>query len=158
MFKPAYFLYFLFLSFFTYSCASVGNPEGGPKDEVPPKLIDSNPKNRSLNVNTQKLEFVFNEEIQVKDLNRQLLITPYTNNTYKSTVSKEKLTLEFEKALEPNTTYFINFRGAVSDLTEGNKPENLSLTFSTGTYLDSGQVSGNVRDLYSNASEKAINV
>jgi len=158
MFKPVYYLYLLFLSLFIYSCASIGTPEGGPKDETPPTLLDSNPKNRSLNVSTQKLEFIFDEEIQVKDLNRQLLITPYTNNTYKSSVSKEKVTLEFEKPLEPNTTYFINFRGAVSDLTEGNKPENLSLTFSTGTYLDSGQVSGNVRDLFSNAPEKGINV
>ena len=158
MFKPAHFLYFFFISFFIYSCASIGTPEGGPKDEVPPKLIDSNPKNLSLNVTGQKLEFIFDEEIQVKDLNRQLLITPYTNNTYKSTVSKEKLTLEFDKPFAPNTTYFINFRGAISDLTEGNKPENLSLTYSTGTFLDSGQVSGNVKDLYSNAPEKGINV
>jgi len=158
MFKAVLFLYLLFISFFIYSCASIGNPEGGPKDEIPPKLIDSNPKNRSLNVTGQKLEFIFDEEIQIKDINRQLLITPYTNNTYKSSVSKEKITLEFENPLEPNTTYFINFRGAVSDLTEGNKPENLSLTFSTGTYLDSGQVSGNVRDIFTNMPEKNINV
>jgi len=158
MFKTASYLYLLLLPFFITSCASIGNPEGGPKDIAPPKLIESNPKNGSLNVTGQKLEFIFDEDIQVKDLNRQMLITPNTTNTYKSKVDKDRIVMEFDKPLEKNTTYFINFRGAVSDLTEGNKPENLSLTFSTGTFLDSGQVNGNVRDLFTNVPEKSMNI
>jgi uncharacterized protein (DUF2141 family) len=44
------------------------------------------------------------------------------------------------------------------DVTESNKPNNLNLTFSTGTFIDSGQVKGVIRDLYTNQPEKSINV
>jgi Bacterial Ig-like domain len=146
------------ITLFVSSCASVGTPEGGAKDVEPPKLLQSNPKEGQLNVKTRELVLTFNEEIQTKDINRQLLITPNINNPIKTSFKKETLRIEFEKDLLPNTTYFINFRGGVVDVTESNKPNNLSLTFSTGTFIDSGQVKGVIRDLYTNAPEKNINV
>jgi uncharacterized protein (DUF2141 family) len=158
MFLKSPFLYLLSLSLFVSSCASVGTPEGGPKDEEPPKLIDSNPKEGALNVKTKELVLTFDEEIQTKDITRQLLITPNINNPIKTSYKKETLRIEFENDLLPNTTYFINFRGGVVDITESNKPLNLGLTFSTGTFIDSGQVKGIIRDLYTNELEKNINV
>ncbi|MGV3586861.1 MAG: Ig-like domain-containing domain [Adhaeribacter sp.] len=148
----------LCITFYIYSCASIGTPEGGPKDAQAPKLVESLPVNKSLQVSGKTIQLVFDENIRLKDLNRQLIITPNTNNTFETTVSKNTLKLEFEKPFEPNTTYFINFREAVEDITEGNKAANLSLTFSTGTFLDSGQVKGTVRELYSNAAEAKTNV
>ncbi|GEO04308.1 hypothetical protein AAE02nite_19720 [Adhaeribacter aerolatus] len=151
-------LLLLYIAFYLYSCASVGTPEGGPKDAQAPKLLESTPVNKSLNVSGKTISLVFDEPVRLKDLNRQLIITPNTNNTFETKITKNTLLLEFEKAFEPNTTYFINFREAVEDITEGNKAANLSLTFSTGTYLDSGQVKGTVRELYTNAPEAKTNV
>lgn len=148
----------LYITFYFYSCASVGTPEGGPKDLKPPLLIESSPANKALNVKGNTILLQFDEEIRLKDFNRQLLITPNTDNVFKTTISKNTLKLQFEKPFEANTTYFINFREGVEDITEGNKPENLSLTFSTGAFLDSGQVKGNVRNLYTNEVEKKVNV
>ncbi|MDB5264349.1 MAG: hypothetical protein JWQ14_3632, partial [Adhaeribacter sp.] len=148
----------LYIAFYIYSCASIGTPEGGAKDVKPPKLIASQPVNQSLKVSGKTIQLEFDEQIRLKDLNRQLIITPNTNNNFKSTVSKNTMKLEFEKPFESNTTYFINFREAVEDITEGNKAANLSLTFSTGTYIDSGQVKGTVRELYTNAIEAKTNV
>jgi hypothetical protein len=158
MFFKSPLLYVIATTLFISSCASVGTPEGGAKDTDPPKLVDSNPKEGQLNVKTKELVLTFNEEIQTKDINRQLLITPNINNPFKTSFKKETLRIEFEKDLLPNTTYFINFRGGVVDITESNKPNNLSLTFSTGTFIDSGQVKGVIRDLYTNQPEKNINV
>jgi len=157
--RPILIIVFLSLiAFYLHSCASVGSPEGGPKDVQPPRLTESFPQNQALQVSGNTVRLEFDEEIKLKDLNRQLIITPNVNNTFKSKVSKNSLELEFEKPFEANTTYFINFRDAVEDLTESNKAANLSLTFSTGSYLDSGRVSGNVRDLYTNLEQKKINV
>jgi hypothetical protein len=162
LFKSMFFksplLYLFATALFVSSCASVGTPEGGAKDAEPPKLVQSNPKEGQLNVKTKELVLTFNEEIQTKDITRQLLITPSINNPVKTTFKKETLRVEFEKDLLPNTTYFINFRGGVVDVTESNKPINLSLTFSTGTFIDSGQVKGVIHDLYTNEPEKNINV
>lgn len=158
MFLKSPLLYLSAITLFISSCASVGTPEGGAKDADPPKLVDSNPKEGQLNVKTKELVLTFNEEIQTKDITRQMLITPNVDNPIQTSFKKETLRIEFEKDLLPNTTYFINFRGGVVDITESNKPNNLSLTFSTGTFIDSGQVKGVVRDLYTNQPEKNINV
>jgi hypothetical protein len=152
------FIYLLITVCFVYACASVGTPEGGPRDEKAPLLVESFPKNQALKVAGNTIVLEFDEEIRLKDLDRQLIITPQTNNTFKSRVDKNTLKLQFEKPFQPNTTYFINFREAVEDVTEGNKAPNLAFAFSTGSYIDSGQVNGTVRDLYTNAVEKKINV
>ncbi|MGV3503109.1 MAG: Ig-like domain-containing domain [Adhaeribacter sp.] len=151
-------LYIAAISLFISSCASVGTPEGGAKDAEAPKLLSSTPKEGELNVKTRELTLTFNEEIQTKDITRQMLITPNVNNPITTSFKKEILKIAFEKDLLPNTTYFINFRGGVVDVTESNRPENLSLTFSTGAFIDSGQVKGTIRDLYTNEPEKNINV
>lgn len=158
MFLKSPLLYLFATTLFVSSCASVGTPEGGLKDEEPPKLVQSTPKEGQLNVNTKELVLTFNEEIQTKDITRQMLITPNVANPITTSFKKETLRIKFEKDLLPHTTYFINFRGGVVDITEGNKPLNLALTFSTGSFIDSGQVKGVIRDLYTNVPEKNINV
>lgn len=157
MFSINRILYCLII-FFTFSCASISPPEGGEKDIIPPALISSLPAHKSIKVTGKTVTLTFDEEIRLKDFNRQLIITPNTGNTIKSEANRNKIKLEFEKDFIPNTTYFFNFREGIEDITEGNKPKNLALTFSTGTYLDSGQVQGNVHDLLTNTPEKDINV
>jgi hypothetical protein len=146
------------LIFITCGCASISPPEGGEKDIKAPELVSSSPANKSLNASGRVITLTFNEDVRLKDFNRQLIVTPNTGNTIKSEADRNKVKLEFEKNFQPNTTYFLNFREGIEDITEANKPQNLALTFSTGTYLDSGQVKGNIRDLLTSAPEKDINV
>lgn len=139
-----------------YGCATVNNPEGGPEDLTPPKLISSTPADQALNVTTKNITLTFDEEIQPKNLTTELLITPNTNNKYKVQTKKNSLTLEFEKELEKNTTYTLNFRGGIEDITKPNKAENLKLSFSTGSFIDSSRVSGSVIDLLTKSPEKDV--
>ncbi|WP_018476363.1 Ig-like domain-containing protein [Pontibacter roseus] len=136
------------------SCASINNPEGGPKDETPPTLLNSNPKPRELNVATRTITLEFDEEVQPSNLTKELLITPYTENKYQIRTNKERLELQFEKPLEENTTYTLNFRKGIEDITEKNKAEALTLTFSTGSFIDSSRVSGQVLQLLTQQPEK----
>lgn len=139
-------------------CASVTTPTGGPKDETPPELIESNPANGQKNFKGKIIELTFNEELKLKDAKEEILITPSPgkNNTY--TVKKNKVFIEPENAWEENTTYSLNFREGVQDITEGNPAENLRLAFSTGETIDSLSIEGHVSFTSSEKTPEKITV
>lgn len=136
------------------SCATQNPPQGGPKDETPPTLVSSTPKDQQLNVDTRTVSLTFDEEVQQNSLQKELLITPNINNPYQVKTDKNTLTLEFEKPLMDSTTYTFNFREGITDITEKNKAQGLRLSFSTGTFIDSSRVSGSVVSLLKQTPEK----
>jgi uncharacterized protein (DUF2141 family) len=136
-------LFFLILT----ACANVVMPTGGPRDKTPPELISSNPKDNQLNFSEKTIELIFSEAIKLKDPKEEILIVPSTGKKTLFTARKDKLIIEPELELQPNTTYSINFRDGVQDLTEGNPAENLRLAFSTGPIIDSLSISGNVKEI-----------
>ncbi len=136
------------------ACASINSPEGGPKDEDAPELLNSNPKPQELNVATRTITLDFNEEVQPNNLQKELLITPFTDNKYQVRLNRTRLELTFDNPLEENTTYTLNFRKGIQDITEKNIAEGLILTFSTGDFIDSSRVSGRVIRLLTQQSEK----
>ncbi|MBF9253097.1 Ig-like domain-containing protein [Pontibacter sp. 172403-2] len=135
------------------SCASISSPDGGPKDLAAPILVSSSPKSQQLNVTGKTISLTFNELIQAKNLTRELLITPNTGNKYEVKTDKETITLEFEEPLQENTTYTLNFREGLTDITESNVAQGLKLAFSTGTFIDSSKVAGTVVELLTQEPE-----
>src|SRR5688572_20862484 len=131
---------------FLTSCAAVNAPEGGPKDEKKPQLVSTVPADRTTNFTGKTITLEFDEDIRPKDLNKELIITPNTGNAYTVKNDRNTLSLEFSKPLEENTTYFISFRNAIEDITEGNKAAETTISFSTGAYLDTASVSGKAQD------------
>ncbi|WP_299758767.1 Ig-like domain-containing protein [uncultured Pontibacter sp.] len=136
------------------SCASQSPPEGGPRDQTAPKLLNSTPKDQQLNVDTRTITLEFDEEVQQNTLNKELLITPNINNPYKVISNRNVMTLEFEKPLQDSTTYTFNFREGITDITEKNKAQGVKLSFSTGSFIDSSRVSGQVVNLMKQTPEK----
>ena len=130
------------------SCATVGSPQGGPRDKTPPRLIGSSPDSAARNVKQQFIRLTFSEPVQVKELPKNLLITPQLapDNLYTLRQDRESISLLFKKPLDANTTYSFNFRKAIVDVTENLPALRQSLSFSTGPTLDSGRVSGTVTD------------
>ncbi|QNH62291.1 Ig-like domain-containing domain [Hymenobacter sediminicola] len=130
-------------------CASISSPQGGPRDVTPPKLVSSSPANGARNARTQEIRLVFSEPVQVKDLQKNLIIAPTIaeDNKYKVREERNAITLLFEKPLEENTTYSFNFGTSISDITESLPAAEATVSFSTGAVLDSGAVQGTVRDL-----------
>ena len=59
-----------------YSCAKIGSPTGGPKDETPPEIVASEPDNYATAFTGKKIEVKFNEFIQLKNIYKELLISP----------------------------------------------------------------------------------
>ena len=131
------------------SCAAISSPQGGPRDKTPPRLLATSPDSAARNVKQQFVRLTFSEPIQLKELPKNLLITPQLppDNPYSVRQDRDAVTLLFKKPLEPNTTYSFNFRKAIVDANESLPAQYQALSFSTGATLDSGVVRGSVADL-----------
>jgi len=154
MHKQLYFILILALIF--HNCANQTQPTGGPEDEEPPVLQSTSPPNGTVNYTGTSIRLVFNEDLQLQNAKAQILITPRTTVDYDIRVRRNEVIMEFDSLLDSNTTYTINFRESIQDITEGNPAENLQLAFSTGPQLDSLYLKGNVYHMLSgNIPEKA---
>ena len=131
------------------SCAQMASPPGGKKDTLAPKILNSSPLHKSKNFKGKKIELVFNEYINVRNLNQELLITPNVG-TYQTKLKPTGLALQLDSALKENTTYTFNFRNAIEDMSERNIGKNIKLVFSTSQNIDSLVIQGKVKSLQQN--------
>jgi hypothetical protein len=138
------------------SCASIVAPSGGKKDEKPPVLVKVVPEQHTVNFNSKKVVFEFDEYIQLVDKDKQLVISPIMKPAPQMEVRGKKLTITFNNDLKPNTTYTINFGKAVADLHESNAMNDFSYVFSTGSFIDSLTLKGKVVFAENLKTEKGI--
>jgi hypothetical protein len=133
------------LLLFCWSCAQQGSPSGGPRDEDPPIVVESEPPNYSTRFEAKKIQVTFDEYIVLENVNQQLIVSPPMEEQPEVKLKKKTLVIEFEEELKPNTTYTFNFGDAIKDLHEGNKLQNFEYVFSTGDVLDSMSVRGTLK-------------
>ncbi len=129
-------------------CANPVNPTGGPKDTIPPTLVKIFPENGTTNFKGQIITIEFDEFINADKLKQNLVITPKSKLTYKHQIKKKQLILKFEEKFNDSTTYSLNFFDGVTDITEKNPVINLYVAFSTGSFIDSMEVAGDISDLF----------
>lgn len=141
-----------------YSCATITNPTGGPKDTTPPRIVRAFPPDSSINFSGQQVELQFNEFINLKDPSSQVIISPVLGVPADFKQKNKSLIITFKEKLQKNTSYTINLANAITDLTEGNAMEPYNYVFSTGPYLDSLVIKGHVTHIENQAPEKGISV
>lgn len=124
------------------SCATQTTPTGGPKDEKPPRLVRSSPDSAQRNFKGASIELTFSELVRLENPREEIIITPSLGKKTQFKNRDNKVTIEPELPWRENTTYTINFREGVKDVTEGNTAPNLLLAFSTGPDLDTLQIEG----------------
>lgn len=127
-----------------YSCASVGSPDGGPYDEMPPKFIGSTPGMRAVNAKDKKLELEFDEYIKLEKPAEKVVVSPPQLEQPEIKVSGKKVVVELLDTLKDATTYTIDFSDAIVDNNEGNPMGHFTYSFSTGEVIDTMEVSGTV--------------
>jgi uncharacterized protein (DUF2141 family) len=132
----------VFLLGMFYACASIGSPQGGPVDEMPPRYVSSVPEPNALNWKKNKIEILFDELITVENPMEKVIITPPQQEFPVVKALGKKMLVEIKDSLRPNTTYTIDFTDAVADNNEKNVLDNFSFAFSTGEIVDSLMVSG----------------
>ncbi len=125
-------------------CAQIGMPTGGPKDSIPPVLVSASPKINSVNVTGNKVTLTFNEYIELKEVQTNVLISPFPKKQPQIDYKLKTVTVKLKDTLMPNTTYSINFGKAIVDNNEGNPYENFTYVFSTGNTIDSLMLDGRV--------------
>jgi len=143
------------------NCANRGRPEGGPKDETPPKIVKSIPENYSINFNGDEIRIYFDEYIKVQNLQKQLIISPPMSTQPEITPlgsSSKYITIKINDTLQPNTTYAFNFGNSIVDNNEGNPYPYYRYVFSTGDYIDSLTVKGNIVDAIKRKPETFVSV
>ena len=128
-------------------CAKKGSPTGGPKDTLAPVVKSFFPENYSVNFSGQRIEIEFDEFIKLKKVKEELVVSPplkYDPILSPQTSSKT-LKVTFLDTLQQETTYVLHFGNSIVDNNEENILPQFKYVFSTGSYLDSLNLSGQVR-------------
>lgn len=127
---------------------------GGPRDEDPPKLIASEPIDQSTLISPEKIVLTFDEYVGLENATKGVVITPKINkDLVEFTALKNTITVLLKQELEDSTTYVFDFQKSVVDISERNAAEKLKLVFSTGSQIDSLNLSGSLRFPYSEIGE-----
>lgn len=136
----------LVLAAIMFACANPVAPTGGPKDEDAPKFIGSNPVNKSRNLKPDKVYLAFDEFVELKDLNKNLLVSPPFQNKLDIKTKGKGVRVLFDKneVFAENTTYTIYFGDAITDLHENNPLPNFQYVFATGNDIDSLSIRGKI--------------
>jgi uncharacterized protein (DUF2141 family) len=142
------------------SCAKRGNITGGAKDTIAPVLTASFPKNFSTEFKGNTVKLTFNEFIKLKDLRKQLIISPpMKNEPLILPITPSKIiTIKINDTLQDNTTYSFNFGQSMADNNEGNPLNQFKYVFSTGKTIDSLAIGGKVKDAYLKDVESFVSV
>jgi len=147
---PLFYLFSLYAV--TNSCAQQQQLTGGPRDTFPPNLItELSTPNFQTNFKKQDINLVFDEYIELRDVIKQVVVSPPLEYIPKVERAKGFKTAKFEfnekEVLKEGVTYAINYGESVKDLTESNEVKNLQFLFSTGDYIDSLKMSGEIVDV-----------
>ena len=135
------------ISILAWSCANKGYPEGGPKDETPPVMVEEVPASFSTNFSGKKIKIYFNEYIQLKDAKKNLVVSPPLKHKPNVSNRGKFIVVDLSRdTLKENITYSFDFGYSISDNNEGNPLGYYRYVLSTGNSIDTMEMGGQVVD------------
>jgi hypothetical protein len=133
----------------TGRCANVAKgPDGGLKDSISPELLYISPEYLAVNQTPKKIRWTFNEYVQVKEASKNVIVSPPSLRKPQVRTRGKGVEVVFTDSLLANTTYVVDFGGAVVDLNESNPFNAFRYVFSTGLEIDSMMLTGKVLDAF----------
>ncbi|RLD29118.1 MAG: hypothetical protein DRI75_04470 [Bacteroidetes bacterium] len=154
-------IFILVISLGFANCANRGTPTGGDKDITPPVITKSIPENFSTNFTGKEIKIYFDEYIKIKNLRKQLIISPPMDPEPEITPlgsASKYITIKIFDTLQPNTTYAFNFGESIVDNNEENPYPYYRYVFSTGSYIDSLSVKGEIKDAVNRKADEFVSV
>lgn len=124
------------------NCARTLAPTGGPRDTLPPVVLNMKPTDKMLNFDHKTIFIEFNEYVQLKDLAKEFYTSPGMNTKPTVTLRGRGIRIDIRDTLRENTTYAFNFGSAIADNNEGNVLHDFRYVFATGSELDTLVMSG----------------
>lgn len=142
------------------NCAKRGNPEGGPRDTIPPVVVRAVPENFTTNFDAKEIRIYFDEYVRLNNVQGQLIVSPPFKNEPNITPlgAAKYVKIKINDTLRENTTYAINFGQSIVDNNENNPYQYYKYVFSTGSFIDSLSLGGTVRDALLAEPEEGITV
>ena len=137
----------LFSGFFC-RCATIMSPEGGPRDTIPPVIVNLVPDNFTTEFKGNRIYIEFDEFVQLKDQNKEFFTSPAMKKKPTLSIKGKGVVVQIRDTLLENTTYALNFGSSIRDNNEGNPLNSMRYVFSTGTEIDSLMCSGYTADGY----------
>ena len=128
----------------------MGTPDGGWYDDTPPRVVGSSPTDRGTGIKGRRVAINFNEYIKIEDAQNKVIVSPPQMEAAEIKAAGKRIVIDLKDSLKANTTYTIDFSDAISDNNEGNPMGNYTFSFSTGSEIDTLEVSGyalNAEDL-----------
>lgn len=125
-------------------CASMGRPEGGPRDVTPPVFVSGSPAPGAINVKGNKIRITFDENVDLKNVQQTVIVSPAQKRQPSISSVGKTVTVELRDTMRDSTTYTIDFGDAIVDLNEGNPLDGFAYAFSTGPVIDTLSISGMV--------------
>jgi len=156
-----YTIVFALLTYIIGSCANTSTPPmGGPKDTIPPVLLEVIPNSGATGVSLKgaTIELKFNEYIQRPKDPREISFSPPLEKNVVIKMRGKSLIISSEAPLDSLTTYTLSFGNSIVDNNEGNKLPPYTFIFSTGSHIDSMLCSGYVLDASTHMPQHNIKV
>ncbi|MFC2170923.1 Ig-like domain-containing protein [Calditrichota bacterium] len=138
-------LYFCLITMSLAGCAKMGTPEGGPRDETPPRIVETIPAAGSVNVDPDAPVIVrFDERISRTSLANAFTLSPAPPGKVTVKWAAREVELRFDPPLLSDRTYVLTLGTQLSDIRNIKLKDSFHLAFSTGDKLDMGRVVGDL--------------
>lgn len=135
-----------FLVVIFVGCAEVGSPPGGEIDRKPPVLLSSVPADGALAVPpNNKITLVFSERIVKPTSGDPVFVSPRPEIAPDVDWKSDRIIVTLADSFRTNQTYLVSVASTVADLRNNKLDSTLTIAFTTGLSLDSGRISGHVR-------------
>lgn len=125
-------------------CGQQVAPTGGPRDSIAPKLVMAVPEINAKNFKSDRIILYFDEYVTLDNPFEKVTYSPIPKINPSTDSKLRAITIKLKDTLEANTTYSIDFGESIKDINEGNILKNFNYAFSTGDYIDSAYLTGQV--------------
>lgn len=134
---------------FSHSCANPGaGPGGGPKDSIPPLILNMVPSPYATNVSSNEISITFDEYIVQDNLSTKMVVSPPLAEKPTIRLKGKSIHIKFGEDLIPDRTYSVDLKDGIKDYNEGNKIESIRMLFSTYDNIDTLRIQGYLLDAY----------
>ena len=151
-------LLFLFPLTLFLSCANPIPPSGGPRDETPPSVRQSQPTDGAVNVDRESVVITFSEYIDRGSFAQALTVTPQFERELEIDWGGREVEIEFPAALRDTTTYILTLDTNLRDNHGVQLNAPITIAFATGPTINRGRISGTVRGAPNGAGQEGVDV
>lgn len=125
------------------NCAEVRPPPGGPEDKAAPFIVSSLPASGSIDVAPDNtISIFFSERIAKPEGKRAVFISPRPASEPRLTWKSDRLIINLADSFRVDQTYIVSLSTDIVDMRRNRLDKATTIAFSTGSTIDSGQISG----------------